>query len=767
MAGYDFLSLSPADFEELARDLLQAELGIRLESFATGRDRGIDLRCARPADSSLIVQCKHFHRSGFSQLKSHLERKELEKIKKLTPDRYVLCTSVEMTPGRKDQLLELLSPYCTDPADILGLEDLNNLLGRHPEIERQHHKLWLTSQATLQRVLHHPTFLQTEIERDSIRRRLALYVQTAAFDRAARILNDHNYCIISGIPGIGKTTLAEILIIHLIEAGFDLVVATSSLSEALQLFRPDSQQVIYYDDFLGRSSFGEKLEKNEDRTLLKLLKEVRANSSKKLILTTREYILAQARDSYELLKDAAIDLGKCIVQLDDYSRYERARILYNHLHFFGVPDDYIGALLEDKRYLRVIDHPHFSPRIVQWMTETIPVARVSAGAYAEEFLANLQNPGRLWSHAFDSDLSADARHVLLILGCMPHPCLLGALRVACAFEDGARGEGLRRFLRAVKEIDGTFVRTFRTRDDRGSFLVDFHSPSITDFVLRRLGRDQALCRELLEHATYFEQIDRLVRLKPDGTLDHSATGIVREPSVIAASINRCLRTEAAGAIRVISGGRHSWIADRTSLGRRLERASDWAVALDLGDVHRAVIDIVGSMVATGELETVYPAALSGILKAVHQSSAPIGFDDSEFIEEIIAAAVTEFEGMGAIDDWREWTSAVETVEDRVRPEQRERLRLLADAFCRAEIEQILSDSESEEQAVDWMEEVLGVAEFWHIDLSEEQASFEASLAEHFGPPPDDDREIEGWGRGERSTTDEEIDRLFDSLKERD
>ena len=40
MANYDFHQLSPHDLEILARDLLQAEWGITLESFKTGRDGG-------------------------------------------------------------------------------------------------------------------------------------------------------------------------------------------------------------------------------------------------------------------------------------------------------------------------------------------------------------------------------------------------------------------------------------------------------------------------------------------------------------------------------------------------------------------------------------------------------------------------------------------------------------------------------------------------------------------------------------------------------
>ena len=48
MPNYDFSTLSPPDFEELSRDLLQAELNVKLEGFRSGRDKGIDLRYSNP-----------------------------------------------------------------------------------------------------------------------------------------------------------------------------------------------------------------------------------------------------------------------------------------------------------------------------------------------------------------------------------------------------------------------------------------------------------------------------------------------------------------------------------------------------------------------------------------------------------------------------------------------------------------------------------------------------------------------------------------------
>src|SRR5580698_11540276 len=97
MATYDFSRLSSYDFEELIRDLLQAEWRLRLESFKPGADSGIDLRCLT-GKNNIIVQCKHFTQSGYQKLLSQLRKDELPKIHKLAPTRYVLVTSVPLSP---------------------------------------------------------------------------------------------------------------------------------------------------------------------------------------------------------------------------------------------------------------------------------------------------------------------------------------------------------------------------------------------------------------------------------------------------------------------------------------------------------------------------------------------------------------------------------------------------------------------------------------------------------------------------------------------
>ena len=113
-----------------------------LRAFKTGRDRGIDLRYAPDAQRNLIVQCKHYASTPFPTLLSELRNKEAPKVKRLNPSRYIIATSAGLTPDNKDDLAGL---FGIPTGDVYGKTDLNNLLGKFPEVERQHFKLWLTS----------------------------------------------------------------------------------------------------------------------------------------------------------------------------------------------------------------------------------------------------------------------------------------------------------------------------------------------------------------------------------------------------------------------------------------------------------------------------------------------------------------------------------------------------------------------------------------------------------------------------------------------
>ncbi|ALP36029.1 hypothetical protein ASL14_07470 [Paenibacillus sp. IHB B 3084] len=110
MQNYDFLNLSSVEFEDLVRDILQKHLNIYLESFTEGKDGGIDLRGSIDKNKTLLIQCKRY--KDFNSLKGNLI-KESSKVKDLKPEKYILVTSVGLTPKNKAEIKKYLNLiYC-------------------------------------------------------------------------------------------------------------------------------------------------------------------------------------------------------------------------------------------------------------------------------------------------------------------------------------------------------------------------------------------------------------------------------------------------------------------------------------------------------------------------------------------------------------------------------------------------------------------------------------------------------------------------------
>jgi hypothetical protein len=155
--AYDFHNLSWADFEDLVRDLIGKELGLRFEAFAAGPDDAMDgrhssstrvrRRRGRERVRKTVLQAKHYAGSSYATLKSKMKKERLA-IDRLAPDRYVLATSRPLSPRNKAELAGIIGPWLKRESDIFTPADLNGLLRKYREIEKAHCKLWLSGAAT-------------------------------------------------------------------------------------------------------------------------------------------------------------------------------------------------------------------------------------------------------------------------------------------------------------------------------------------------------------------------------------------------------------------------------------------------------------------------------------------------------------------------------------------------------------------------------------------------------------------------------------------
>ncbi len=512
MSEYDFKNLSSIDFEFLIQDLLQKELDITLENFTSGRDNGIDLRYSQGKGAQILVQCKHFPRTPYPTMISQLKSSELSKVQKLNPNRYIFATSFELTPHKKEEIFNILSPFSKTEGDIYGKNDLNSLLRKYPEVERTHFKLWLSSTTVLERITHSAVFNQTYSDIEKIRRKLNYYVQNESYFEALGILKKNNYCIVAGIPGIGKTTLAEVVLLWYLNSDYEGITVNSDISEAFSVFNRSKKQIFLYDDFLGQTSFLEKLNKNEEQNLLRFIETVKQSPNTKFLLTTREYILNQAKQSYEKLDQSKIDVNKCVITLGKYTRFDKAKILYNHLYFSDLRDEYKQNLLADKNYKKIIDHKNYTPRIVEWMTEYFSDFKIKSSEYFEQFIANLDNPFRLWEHAFDNQLSRASQHLLLVLATMTSEVFIEDLEAAfnSYYDKSAKirnfSTGKYDFKRSLKELESNFIGIEKRSD---KLIIQFHNPSIKDFIEYRLSSEPSSVEELGTASIFYDQIVQL------------------------------------------------------------------------------------------------------------------------------------------------------------------------------------------------------------------------------------------------------------------
>jgi Restriction endonuclease len=230
-----FDDLSDYDFELLIADLLGEEFRRSFETFPRGPDGGIDLRSRLGETGFHYVQCKHFAESTFAQLKRKAQG-EAEALKEagVKPRRYTYVTSRRLTDANKRALVEVLAPFVRDERDVLGDDDVRALLRRHPAVERGHVKLWIRSSAQLDRILNADVYARSEALIHDILEDLTRYVQTSSFSQAPAKLAKHNVVIIAGPQGVGKTTLARLLLLDAVRAGY-----TAHRAESVLRSRPE------------------------------------------------------------------------------------------------------------------------------------------------------------------------------------------------------------------------------------------------------------------------------------------------------------------------------------------------------------------------------------------------------------------------------------------------------------------------------------------------------------------------------------------------
>lgn len=497
MQRYDFVSLDDKEFEILVCHLLSASEGARFERFKPGRDAGVDGRYFSSCRGETVLQCKHWARSSVSALIRGLEKTEVEKVKRLAPARYILATSLSLSRKDKHNIARPFGGALAEP-DVLGKEDLNDLLAKFPDIEHNHYKLWITSTAVLERVLHASILGRSDFHLRAIQERAHLYVQTAHYEEAVKKLNENGVILITGEPGIGKTTLAEQLCLNHALQDLQICVLSDAIEEAESVFVPAKPQLFYFDDFLGRN-YLEALGRHEDSKIMNFIRRIAADKSKRFVLTSRTTILNQGKGLTDLFNLDRLDKNEFEIKVTTLTELERARILYMHFWHSALPVQFLEEVLAEKRYRRIIEHDNFNPRLIQFITDGQRLPSMDAAGYWPHIERTLQHPEAVWHHVYDAQLDDFGRLLLQLVvlngGEIGEEALRGAYGRFVGIGSAATFRGRDDFIVNLRMAVGSVLNRATDRQNRS--VIDLFNPSIGDYVLSRIGNDDHSLRTRL------------------------------------------------------------------------------------------------------------------------------------------------------------------------------------------------------------------------------------------------------------------------------
>jgi energy-coupling factor transporter ATP-binding protein EcfA2 len=513
--SYDFSTLNDKDLEELSRDVLSKKINVDFQSFKPGSDGGIDLRYASNNDENeIIVQVKHYLNSGISKLKSDLKKIEIPKIKALEPRRYILVTSLPLSPANKEEIKGILAPYVISTADILGKSDLNNVLRNYPEIETAHFKLWLSSTNVLNRILHNSINGRSEFYKEKIKARLRIFVPNKTHHDAVQMLNKYHFILITGAPGIGKSTLADMLTYQLLATDFELVYVRE-IKEAEDLYQDNKKQIFYFDDFLGAITLDLKSSRNVDSAIINFIERIKSDKTKRFILTCRTTILNQARQESDRIEQSKIELSQHEVKIEDYRDLDKAKILYNHIYFSSLTEDLKDVFFRDQFYWKVIKHKFYNPRIVEFFTD--PERLQPEIEYSKEVLSFLNDPSKIWEKPFTVQLSAESRLFLSSLYALGGKYSVSEKYLKEVFDarldyEVTNNNYTKRssiFNKVVKELLGGWIIRTLSENAEGPSQINYRflNPSIEDFLTNYFNRELDEYCIVLHSAVYFDQFE--------------------------------------------------------------------------------------------------------------------------------------------------------------------------------------------------------------------------------------------------------------------
>lgn len=512
---FDLSNLNDYEFEILCKDIMQEKLGVKLFIFSRGVDAGVDI-CDKEKNPTIMIQVKHYAGSTYSQLKSSL-KKEVEKVHQHYPEKYFVCTSQSLTRKNMLEIVEMFDQFMSNIFCVIDKNEINSFLedARNKDIVVKNYKLWLCASNVLSLVNNQDIFIDCAELMLDIDGQIKLFVETQAYHDAIEKLRQNNIIIIIGAPGVGKSTISKMLLLYYAAKGYKVRYVTnnniSEIKRSLSL-AANTKEIVLLDDFLGQHYLN--LKDSQPNELKTLISFVVRSKNKKLILNSRITILNEATQSYLTFKEIMVkyEKNKYLLDLDKMSTLEKAKILYNHLYFNGVPQKYLSNIKRNRGYLKIVNHKNYNPRIIEYVTQKYNYSTVSSEDYLKYIIEKLDNPEDVWKDEFRNRLDMSDRIFMNTLYSLSDTTVdsnvLEHAFNARIIREAKCDTSVNQYKESATRLLNSLIKNV---DDKGKIKISVINPSVNDYLFSEITANPNEQIAIIDNAIFYEQIFRALK----------------------------------------------------------------------------------------------------------------------------------------------------------------------------------------------------------------------------------------------------------------
>lgn len=491
---YNYQDLSDVEFEYLAQDVMEKKLEKPLHRFSKGVDGGIDL-VDDTNKKDVIIQVKHYIKTPFSGLYTSL-KKEVAKVKKLSPKQYYVVCSCTLTPENTQSIYNLFQDYMDSSHNVISLTDIDDFLNRaeNADIVQRHYKLWLHSTTLLTNLAAQNVFIDSQVLLANIEKHKKKYVATKAYETSKEVLLKKRILMIIGAPGVGKTITSEMLTAFFAAQGYRIRYTTdgediNSLKRSLS-GNQNQKEFLLLDDCFGQCYF--KMRETQENEIMALIRYVSMSPNKVLLMNSRVTIFNEAEEKNPTLyrEISTGELKVNILDMTSASLEEKGKIFYNHLFFSGLSNLYFESIRENKNYRKIVAHRNYSPRIIEFATLPSIEQNVPAHEYFKYIISVLDNPQDIWKDEFSRRLQPADRILLTTLYSLTETTVDVELLRKCYNHRLTLTIGIDNtvdnWVLSLKRLNESFIKIV---DVRGKKMVSVVNPSVNDFLNSYLSDD--------------------------------------------------------------------------------------------------------------------------------------------------------------------------------------------------------------------------------------------------------------------------------------